>query len=275
LHAKNDCIYFSKEHNCSVRYSTVQYGLVRFLCRFRTTFCASFRWCWPLDTRDVTPGDVVDIFCLLGRVLVVVFARVFIGKTTSNARHDVSRKDVSGCSAAFCRIANFVAIPQHLEQFRVDIFSACSMSNTKTKPASIEFYNRNKCGVDLLDSMARMHSTKSPMRRWPMAVWCNILDLAGVNAWILFSKETGRKISRWDFIHTLALDLINPEIERRRQVERPSAGPGCNVSRKRRNCAVRKGCKNNKTMETCRKCCKAMCGRCQTLICIDCADDSE
>lgn len=144
------------------------------------------------------------------------------------------------------------------------------MSNTKTKPASIEFYNSNKCGVDLLDSMARMHSTKSPMRRWPMAVWCNILDLAGVNAWILFSKETGRKISRWDFIHTLALDLINPEIERRRQIERPSAGPGCNVSRKRRNCAVRKGCKNNKTMETCRKCCKAMCGRCQALICIDC-----
>lgn len=122
--------------------------------------------------------------------------------------------------------------------------------------------------------MARMHSTKSPMRRWPMAVWCNILDLAGVNAWILFSKETGRKISRWDFIHTLALDLINPEIERRRQIERPSAGPGCNVSRKRRNCAVRKGCKNNKTMEICRKCCKAMCGRCQALICIDCADDN-
>ena len=149
------------------------------------------------------------------------------------------------------------------------------MSNTKSKPANIEFYNRNKCGVDLLDSMARMHSTKSPMRRWPMAVWCNILDPAGVNAWILFNKETGRKISRLDFMHTLALDLINPEIERRRQVERPSAGPGCNVSRKCRNCAVRKGCKNNKTMETCRKYCKAMCGRCQALICIDCADDSD
>ena len=33
-------------------------GLVRFLGRFRTTFCASFRWCWPLDSHDVTPGDV-------------------------------------------------------------------------------------------------------------------------------------------------------------------------------------------------------------------------
>ena len=74
LHAKNECIYFSKAH---IRYSTVQYGLVKFLCRFRTTFCASFRWCWPLDSRDVAPRDVVDIFCLLGRVLVVVFARVF------------------------------------------------------------------------------------------------------------------------------------------------------------------------------------------------------
>ena len=91
------------------------------------------------------------------------------------------------------------------------------MSDTKKKPQSIVFYNNNKCGVDLLDSMARMHSTKSPMRRWPMAVWCNILDLAGVNAWILLNKETGRKITRWDFIHTLAINLINPEIERRRE----------------------------------------------------------
>ena len=106
LQAKNECIYFSKEYNCLVRYSTVQYGLVRFLCRFRTTFCASFQWCWPLDTHDVTPGDIVDIFSLIGRVLVVVFARVSIGKTISNAHHDVSRKDVSGCSAACCRIAD-------------------------------------------------------------------------------------------------------------------------------------------------------------------------
>jgi len=105
------------------------------------------------------------------------------------------------------------------------------MSNTKTKPASIEFYNRNKmwcwpaglCGQNALNQVS--NATLA------MAVWCNILDLAGVNAWILFSKETGRKINRWDFIHTLALDLINPEIERRRQVERRSAGPGCNVSR--------------------------------------------
>ena len=74
----------------SVRYSAVQYGLVRFLGHFRTTFCASFRWCWPLGLRDVTPVDVVDIFCLLGRVLVVEFARVRIHKTTSNARHDLN-----------------------------------------------------------------------------------------------------------------------------------------------------------------------------------------
>jgi len=75
--------------------------------------------------------------------------------------------------------------------------------------------------------MTRMHSTKSPMRRWPMAVMCNILDLVCVNAWILFNKETGRKISRRDFIHTLANKVAGPRV--------PS-GPAL----KRRNCTVRK-----------------------------------
>ena len=57
-----------------------------------------------------------------------------------------------------------------------------------------------------------------------MAVWCNILDLSGVNAWILYKKETGNMISRWDFMHTLAMDLINPEIQRRQMIEHPIAG---------------------------------------------------
>jgi len=65
--------------------------------------------------------------------------------------------------------------------------------------------------------MASLHSAKSPMRRWTMAVMCNILDLACVNAWILFNKETDRKISQWDFIHTLEINFIQPKMERRRK----------------------------------------------------------
>ena len=57
-------------------------------------------------------------------------------------------------------------------------------------------------------------------------------------------RQVGKSADGTSHMHTLALDLINPEIERRRQVERP----GCNVSQKRRNRAVRKGCKNNTTM---------------------------
>jgi hypothetical protein len=139
----------------------------------------------------------------------------------------------------------------------------------KLKPATILFYNSNKCGVDMLDSMARMHSTKSPMRRWPMAVFCNILDLAAINAWIIFRKETGKQISRWDFLHGLALSLIEPEIGRRHGT---FAEPGPQPSRKRRTCAIRSGCKENKTRECCTKCHKAMCGRCQALICTNCAE---
>ena len=72
-------------------------------------------------------------------------------------------------------------------------------SNTKKTPESIEFYNKTKFGVDVMDQMARKYSTKSSSRRWPLQVFFNILDLAGINAWILYKETTGDKISRKTF----------------------------------------------------------------------------
>ena len=68
------------------------------------------------------------------------------------------------------------------------------------------------------------------------------------------AKERNSVISGWDFLHTLAMSLIQPEIERRRNEFAGSiatSGPEMNEtpSRKRRNCAVRGGCKRNKATE--------------------------
>ena len=82
-------------------------------------------------------------------------------------------------------------------------------------------------------------------------------------------------MSRWDFLYTLAANLIQPEIERRREnVAGPSASPASDapIPRERQNCAVRTGCRDNKAMERCSKCPRAMCGRCQAKICTDCAE---
>ena len=38
-------------------------------------------------------------------------------------------------------------------------------------------YNKKKCGVDTVDQMITHYSTKMASRRWPLAVFCNIIDI--------------------------------------------------------------------------------------------------
>ena len=103
--------HVNKKHNYLFRFGTSQFNcLIRLLGLSGTTYCAWLRWCWPLDSSDVTPGNVVDSFCLLG-ILIIMLACVWIRKMLTNKHHDVSRKNVSRCSVAFWRTANFVSIP--------------------------------------------------------------------------------------------------------------------------------------------------------------------
>ena len=60
----------------------------------------------------------------------------------------------------------------------------------------ILFYNANKVGVDCFDRMARLYTTRSASRRWPVAVWGNILDIAAINSYVLYKKVTNERITR-------------------------------------------------------------------------------
>lgn len=77
----------------------------------------------------------------------------------------------------------------------------------KKLPETILFYNKTKFGVDITDQMARKYSVKSGSRRWPLQVFFNILDLAAINAWVLYNEITGENISRKDFLFQLAEEL--------------------------------------------------------------------
>jgi hypothetical protein len=67
-------------------------------------------------------------------------------------------------------------------------------TNRKKLPETVQFYNKTKCGVDdILDQKARRYSTKSAAPRWPVHVLYNILDLAAINAWIIYRGVTGEK----------------------------------------------------------------------------------
>ena len=135
-------------------------------------------------------------------------------------------------------------------------------SEGKRKPETVIYYNHNKFGVDMLDSMCRQMSTKSGTRRWPVAVFFNILDIAGINAWILFRKKTGRNVNRRQFLLELSKELR----QQRESEEAAESTPVRSLSQ-RTNCRVKTNCQRNRTVNICVKCDRPVCGSCSVHVC--------
>ena len=60
----------------------------------------------------------------------------------------------------------------------------------KKLPESVKYYNETKYGVDVIDQMARIYSTKVSFRRWPLQMFYDVLDLAGINACTLLIRKS-------------------------------------------------------------------------------------
>ena len=66
-----------------------------------------------------------------------------------------------------------------------------SLANLRKKKETVEFCNKPKCGVDVVDEIARQYSVKAGSRWTPVAVFYNILDLASINAFVCYKKRAG------------------------------------------------------------------------------------
>lgn len=136
----------------------------------------------------------------------------------------------------------------------------------KRTPETVQFYNETKFGVDVVDQMARMYSTKAGSRRWPMHIFYNILDLAAINSWVLYKEVTGERISRREYILDLCEELRAPYTEARNKTsDRDDADNkgGPQKATKREKCKIRTSCKGNHTATVCSGCEKAVCGKCE------------
>lgn len=84
------------------------------------------------------------------------------------------------------------------------------------KPEMIIDYNMTKGGVDSLDKKCENDSSCRRTRRWPMAVFLQMLNMCSINAYILHqSFKDSKPIDRCDFLKTLAKSLITPFMQRR------------------------------------------------------------
>ncbi|KAF3858812.1 hypothetical protein F7725_012013, partial [Dissostichus mawsoni] len=135
----------------------------------------------------------------------------------------------------------------------------------KKKPETVEYYNHSKVGVDVLDQMARQYSVKGGTRRWPVAVFYNVLALmcAAINAWVLYRSCMSQNIPRRDFMLQLAHELRAEWMASKAPPLADLPFSGAEQSGKGRiSCMVKTHCKQNKMSCKCIKCGDAVCGKC-------------
>ena len=140
----------------------------------------------------------------------------------------------------------------------------------KNLPETIQYYNKSKVGVDVLDQMARYHTSKSSSRRWPVAVFFNILDCACINAYIIYCLTTKLKLSRRQFMLELIKDLFKPKdgvgsippspaVDHIVSIAFPGTSGLAHQARKRKECQF-VACRN-KSSSFCQNCGKVSCGK--------------
>lgn len=161
------------------------------------------------------------------------------------------------------------------------------------KPIMITEYNKTKGGVDEVDKKCSIYSCSRRTRRWPMALFYRLVDLSGVNTYVLYNRCTDTvKMTRGSFLMSLARELVLPEMrlrvyndriprELRLTIERvigptdmPPAPPSKSYSSPgpgpRQTCVICPSRLKRRTKYFCYRCKKPMCLTCSHQVCSDC-----
>ena len=147
-------------------------------------------------------------------------------------------------------------------------------NTTKRKPNTVTLYNTTKCGVDVMDQMVREYTVRTGTRRWPVAVFYNMIDMAALNAHVLYQACTGRQERRVDFLVELARELANSHMcaKKARKEQLLRTQPSTPSPGKRAMCQVKHQCKNNHATVQCVHCYRYTCGKCRREIPWQCQD---
>ncbi|KAL2716120.1 piggyBac transposable element-derived protein 4-like [Vespula squamosa] len=134
-------------------------------------------------------------------------------------------------------------------------------NDRKRIPETVAYYNKTKFGIYVTGQKASKCNVKSKSYRWPVQVFFNVLDLTGINPWILY-KETTEELAK-DYHEFLQEEKENVQ---------ETLNDQCNSSQWRERCQIRV-CKENKTIKSCMICKKYVYGKCMkenSIICKKC-----
>ncbi|KAJ8896340.1 hypothetical protein PR048_001684 [Dryococelus australis] len=149
-----------------------------------------------------------------------------------------------------------------------------------------------KVGQDALDQKCATHTVGRRTRRWTLAIWFAIMDIAVVNVHVILgaNKDSDNITSR-DFLLFLGRDLIKEHIVSRSAIKNLPRELHATISRiagisrdeqfpipenpsKRRRYHICPRIKDQKHSTYCTQCCRGVCKShsVQNITCDDCAD---
>lgn len=154
------------------------------------------------------------------------------------------------------------------------------------KPEIILFYNSTKGGVDTVDQMCANYTVQKRTRRWPLVIFYQLMNIAGLNSNIIFNAIHPDGQNRRIYLKNLAMSLMKPHLIMRASVRnlslplkhflskyKPPEDPSEERPDKTRGRCVQCGRKKNRTTTIiCQNCNQPACKEhvVTTHICLEC-----
>ncbi|UYV68304.1 hypothetical protein LAZ67_5003798 [Cordylochernes scorpioides] len=164
-------------------------------------------------------------------------------------------------------------------------------SGFKLKPEIVTFYNLTKGGVDMVNQMCGTYSVGRRTNRWPLCLFFDLLNVAGINSEIIFKSLNinSPRVPRRIFLKNISLQLFQDHLKIRSQLKnlprslhdliilhcKKAESPEIEMSvesepKKRKRCYVCPSTKGSTTQIICYKCRRHICQRHSLNICKDC-----
>ncbi|UYV64736.1 hypothetical protein LAZ67_3001815 [Cordylochernes scorpioides] len=94
-------------------------------------------------------------------------------------------------------------------------------SGFKLKPEIVTFYNLTKGGVDMVNQMCGTYSVGRGTNRWPLCLFFDLLNVAGINSEIIFKSLNinSPRVPRRIFLKNISLQLFQDHLKIRSQMK--------------------------------------------------------
>ncbi|UYV61950.1 hypothetical protein LAZ67_1007149 [Cordylochernes scorpioides] len=94
-------------------------------------------------------------------------------------------------------------------------------SGFKLKPEIVTFYNLTKGGVDMVNQMCGTYSVGRRTNRWPLCLFFDLLNVAGINSEIIFKSLNinSPRVPRRIFLKNISLQLFQDHLKIRSQLK--------------------------------------------------------